>query len=104
MGRHSIFIPEIASTFNEALLLDNMLWTVQNDEARPFLFGNDLDGPRATSVRVGAWDAGRVDSPGILAGGRRLAARSRVGGRSQRGGVALGRPNRRRTEPRSMRM
>jgi hypothetical protein len=85
---------ETASTINEARLLDDRLRTVQRDEARPSLFGNDLDGARATSARVGAWDAGRVDRPGVLAGGRRLAARPWVGERSQRGGVALGRPNR----------
>lgn len=59
---------ETASTFNEARLLDDRLQTVQRDEVRPSLFGDDLDGSRATSARVGSWDADRVDRPGVLAG------------------------------------
>jgi len=67
-GHHSIFVAETASTFNEARLLEDGLRTVQRDESRPSLFDNDLDGTRATSARMDAWNTDREDRPGVLAG------------------------------------
>jgi oligoendopeptidase F len=51
LSRYSIFIAEVASTFNEALLLDYMLKTVSDDVLRLSLLGNYLDGARATVFR-----------------------------------------------------
>lgn len=51
LSRYSIFVAEVASTFNEALLLDYMLRAVDRDETRLSLLGNYLDGARATVFR-----------------------------------------------------
>jgi len=51
LSRYSIFVAEVASTFNEALLLDHMLQKVTEDEVRLSLLGNYLDGARATVFR-----------------------------------------------------
>ncbi len=51
LSHYSIFVAEVASTFNEALLLDYMLRTVDRDEVRLSLLGNYLDGARATVFR-----------------------------------------------------
>lgn len=48
---YSIFVAEVASTFNEALLLDYMLKTVKDDNVRLTLLGNFLDGIRGTVFR-----------------------------------------------------
>lgn len=50
-ARYSIFVAEVASTFNEALLLDYLLKTVKDDRVRLSLLGNYLDGVRATLFR-----------------------------------------------------
>jgi oligoendopeptidase F len=51
LSRYSIFVAEVASTFNEALLLDHVLQQVTEDEVRLSLLGNYLDGARATVFR-----------------------------------------------------
>jgi len=51
LSHYSIFVAEVASTFNEALLLDYMLRTVEGPEARLALLGNYLDHVRATVFR-----------------------------------------------------
>lgn len=51
LSRYSTFVAEVASTFNEALLLEYMLRTVTEDEIRLSLLGNYLDGARATIFR-----------------------------------------------------
>jgi oligoendopeptidase F len=51
LSHYSIFIAEVASTFNEALLLDYMLGTETRDEVRLSLLGNHLDNARATVFR-----------------------------------------------------
>lgn len=48
---YSIFVAEVASTFNEALLMDYMLKTVTDDSVRLSLLGNYLDGMRGTVFR-----------------------------------------------------
>jgi oligoendopeptidase F len=48
---YPIFIAEIASTFNEALLLEHMLTTARSDSERLFYLGSALDGLRATFFR-----------------------------------------------------
>jgi oligoendopeptidase F len=50
-SHYSIFVAEVASTFNEALLLDYMLKTVKDDNIRLTLLGNYLDGIRGTVFR-----------------------------------------------------
>jgi oligoendopeptidase F len=48
---YSIFVAEVASTFNEALLLDYMLRTQKDDRVRLSLLGNYLSGVRGTIFR-----------------------------------------------------
>lgn len=48
---YPIFIGEIASTFNEALLLDHMLETAKSDDERLYYLGTALEQLRATFYR-----------------------------------------------------
>jgi oligoendopeptidase F len=48
---YSIFIAEIASTVNEALLLENMLKVAQTDDEKLYYLGSALEGLRATFFR-----------------------------------------------------
>jgi oligoendopeptidase F len=48
---YSIFVAEVASTLNEALLMDYMLKTIKEDSVRLSLLGNYLDGIRGTVFR-----------------------------------------------------
>jgi oligoendopeptidase F len=48
---YSIFIAEVASTFNEALLLDRMLKEAKTDDERLFLLGSYLENLRGTFFR-----------------------------------------------------
>ena len=48
---YSIFVAEVASTFNEALLLRRMLDQAASDDERLFLLGNYLEGLRGTFFR-----------------------------------------------------
>ena len=50
-AEYSIFIAEVASTFNEALLLDRMLKEAGSDDERLFLLGSYLEGLRGTFFR-----------------------------------------------------
>jgi oligoendopeptidase F len=45
------FVAEVASTFNEALLIDHMLKTIKDDDARLSLLGNYLEGIKGTVYR-----------------------------------------------------
>ncbi|MCU1349781.1 MAG: oligopeptidase Metallo peptidase, family, partial [Acidobacteria bacterium] len=45
------FVAEVASTFNEALLIDHMLETIKDDNARLSLLGNYLEGIKGTVFR-----------------------------------------------------
>jgi len=51
LSHYSIFVAEVASTFNEALLLHHMLDTETREEVRLSLLGNYLDNARATVFR-----------------------------------------------------
>jgi len=51
LSHYSIFVAEVASTFNEALLLDYMLRTETGAEIRLSLLGSYLDNARATFFR-----------------------------------------------------
>jgi oligoendopeptidase F len=51
LSDYSIFVAEVASTFNEALLLDYMLKAETGAEVRLSLLGNYLDNVRATVFR-----------------------------------------------------
>jgi oligoendopeptidase F len=50
-ARYSIFVAEVASTFNEALLMEHMLGTITDNRIRLSLLMNHLDGIRATLFR-----------------------------------------------------
>ncbi len=48
---YSIFVAEVASTFNEALLIDKMLGDIRDDDTRVSLLMNYLEGIRVTLFR-----------------------------------------------------
>ena len=48
---YSIFVAEVASTFNEALLMDKMLKEIKDDDVRLSLLMNYLEGARQTLYR-----------------------------------------------------
>jgi oligoendopeptidase F len=50
-SQYSTFIAEIASTFNETLLLEHMLATAKNDDERLLYLGSALEGLRGTFFR-----------------------------------------------------
>jgi len=50
-SEYSIFVAEVASTFNEALLLEHMLKAITDDAMRLSLLGHYLDGIRGTVFR-----------------------------------------------------
>jgi len=51
MADYSIFVAEVASTFNEALLIDKMLKEIKDDDVRLSLLMNYLDGIKGTVFR-----------------------------------------------------
>ncbi|MGB0599249.1 MAG: oligoendopeptidase F [Rubripirellula sp.] len=48
---YTIFVAEVASTFNEQLLTDHLLKNASDDNERAYLINNELDSIRATVVR-----------------------------------------------------
>ena len=48
---YPIFVAEVASTFNEALLIDHMLKTIKDDTTKLSLLGNYLEGIKSTVFR-----------------------------------------------------
>ncbi|MBI2620233.1 MAG: oligoendopeptidase F [Ignavibacteriales bacterium] len=50
-ANYSIFVAEVASTFNEALLIDYMLKQIKDDDVRLSLLGNYLEGIKGTVFR-----------------------------------------------------
>jgi oligoendopeptidase F len=51
MAGYPIFVAEVASTFNEALLIDHMLRQIKDDATRLSLLGNYLENIKATVFR-----------------------------------------------------
>ena len=51
LADYPIFVAEVASTFNEALLIDHMLKTITDDAAKLSLLGNYLEGIKGTVFR-----------------------------------------------------
>ena len=51
LANYPIFVAEVASTFNEALLIDHMLGLVKDPSARLALLGNYLEGIKSTVFR-----------------------------------------------------
>jgi oligoendopeptidase F len=51
LAGYPIFVAEVASTFNEALLLDHMLKTITDPDRRLSLLGNYLEGIKGTVFR-----------------------------------------------------
>ncbi|GJQ21091.1 MAG: oligoendopeptidase F [Bacteroidia bacterium] len=50
-ANYAIFVAEVASTFNEALLIDYMLGQIKDNETRLSLLGNYLEGIKGTVFR-----------------------------------------------------
>lgn len=50
-SHYTIFVAEVASTFNEALLIDHMLRTIDDDAVRLSLLGHELEGMKGTVFR-----------------------------------------------------
>jgi len=50
-ANYSIFVAEVASTFNEALLVEHMLKQIKDDATRLALLGNYLEGIKSTVFR-----------------------------------------------------
>ena len=51
LAGYPIFVAEVASTFNESLLIDYMLNTIEDDDARLSLFGSYLENIKGTVFR-----------------------------------------------------
>jgi oligoendopeptidase F len=51
LAGYPIFVAEVASTFNEALLIDHMLKTITDDNTKLSLLGNYLEGIKGTVFR-----------------------------------------------------
>jgi oligoendopeptidase F len=51
LASYPIFVAEVASTFNEALLIDHMLKTITDDDTKLSLLGNYLEGIKGTVFR-----------------------------------------------------
>ncbi len=51
LSHYPIFVAEVASTFNEALLIDYLLKTIPDDQVRLSLLGNYLEGIKQTVFR-----------------------------------------------------
>jgi oligoendopeptidase F len=51
LASYPIFVAEVASTFNESLLIDQMLKTVKDDDTRLSLLGNYLENIKGTVFR-----------------------------------------------------
>src|SRR5262249_2468654 len=51
LASYSIFVAEVASTFNEALLIDYMLKTIKDDAVKLSLLGNYLESIKGTIFR-----------------------------------------------------
>jgi oligoendopeptidase F len=51
LASHPIFVAEVASTFNEALLIDHMLKAIKDDDTRLAVLGNYLEGLKGTVFR-----------------------------------------------------
>lgn len=51
LSQYSIFVAEVASTFNEALLIEHLLTTTHDDNVRLSMLGNYLDNIRSTVFR-----------------------------------------------------
>ncbi|MEZ5284842.1 MAG: oligoendopeptidase F [Vicinamibacterales bacterium] len=51
MADYPIFVAEVASTFNESLLIDHMLKTIEDDDTRLSLLGNYLENIKGTVFR-----------------------------------------------------
>ena len=51
LASYPTFVAEVASTFNEALLIDYMLKTIEDDDTRLAVLGNYLEGIKGTVFR-----------------------------------------------------
>jgi oligoendopeptidase F len=51
LAQYTLFVAEVASTFNESLLIDHMLANIKDDDARLSLLGNYLENIKGTVFR-----------------------------------------------------
>jgi oligoendopeptidase F len=51
LAQYTLFVAEVASTFNESLLIDHMLGNIKDDDARLSLLGNYLENIKGTVFR-----------------------------------------------------
>src|SRR4030095_2418717 len=51
LAAYPIFVAEVASTFNESLLIDHVLKNIKDDDTRLSLLGNYLENIKATVFR-----------------------------------------------------
>ena len=51
LASYPTFVAEVASTFNESLLIDHMLKTIKDDDTRLAVLGNYLEGIKGTVFR-----------------------------------------------------
>jgi oligoendopeptidase F len=51
LANYPIFVAEVASTFNEKLLIEHLLATIKDDDTRLSLLGNYLEGIKGTVFR-----------------------------------------------------
>ena len=51
LAQYTLFVAEVASTFNESMLIDHMLTSIKDDDARLSLLGNYLENIKGTVFR-----------------------------------------------------
>jgi oligoendopeptidase F len=71
-AHYSIFVAEVASTFNEALLMEHMLSTVTDKRVKLSLLVNYLDGVRATLFRQAQFAEFELKIHELVEGGETL--------------------------------
>jgi oligoendopeptidase F len=69
---YPIFLAEVASTFNESLLIDHMLRTITDEDARLAILGNYLEGIKGTVFRQTQFAEFELRMHEMVAGGQPL--------------------------------
>lgn len=73
-AHYSIFTAEVASTFNEALLMDRMLAEARSDQERLFFLGRTLESLRGTFFRQAMFAEFELKIHEVVEGGDTLSA------------------------------
>jgi oligoendopeptidase F len=69
---YPIFLAEVASTFNESLVIDHMLRTITDEDARLAILGNYLEGIKGTVFRQTQFAEFELRMHEMVAGGQPL--------------------------------